>query len=180
MKLAYVTLQGRGRTDELIAQVADLLAKDDVRLAGTVQSNIERPDRRKCDMDLAVLPDGPVVRISEDRGDLARGCMLDSGALEQAVMAVEQRLPGAQVLIINKFGKRESEGKGLAPIIAEALSMGLPVLVGVNGLNLSSFLAFAGEDVHALPGDAPLIAAWCKANSISADPLQHKAMVSPY
>ncbi|MDO8326991.1 MAG: DUF2478 domain-containing protein [Cypionkella sp.] len=88
MKLAYVTLQCRGRTDELIASVADQLTRDGLRLAGTVQSNIERPDRRKCDMDLIILPDGPVVRISEDRGDLARGCMLDSGALEQTVVAV--------------------------------------------------------------------------------------------
>lgn len=162
MKLAYVTLQGRGRTDELIASVADQLTRDGLRLAGTVQSNIERLDRKKCDMDLIILPDGPVVRISEDRGDLARGCMLDSGALEQTVVAVQQRLPGAQVLIVNKFGKRESEGKGLVPIIAEALEQGLPVLIGVNGLNLAAFLVFAGEAAQALQADVSTVADWCK------------------
>lgn len=163
MKLAYVTLQGRGRTDALIASVADQLTKDGVRLAGTVQSNIERPDRRKCDMDLIILPDGPVVRISEDRGDLARGCMLDSGALEQTVVAVQQRLEGARMLVVNKFGKREAEGRGLVPVIAEALELGLPVLIGVNGLNLAAFLAFAGEEVSPLPADAVIVADWCKA-----------------
>ncbi|NHB77005.1 DUF2478 domain-containing protein [Rhodobacter calidifons] len=163
MKLAYVTLQGRGRTDALIAETAAILAADGVRLAGTVQSNIERPDRRKCDMDLAVLPDGPVVRISEDRGDLARGCTLDSGALEQTVVAVQNRLPGAEVLIVNKFGKREAEGKGMVPVIADALELGLPVLIGVNGLNLAAFLAFAGEGVTALPADPRQVANWCKA-----------------
>lgn len=163
MKLAYVTLQGRGRTDALIAAVAALLAADGVRLAGTVQSNHERPDRRKCDMDLMVLPDGPIVRISEDRGDLARGCTLDSGALEQTVVAVQQRLAGAEVLIVNKFGKREAEGKGLVPVIADALERGMPVLIGVNGLNLAAFLAFAGEAVSALPADEKAIAEWCKA-----------------
>jgi hypothetical protein len=162
MKLAYVTLQGRGRIDALIAEVATLLAADGVRLAGTVQSNHERPDRRKCDMDLVVLPDGPIVRISEDRGDLARGCTLDSGALEQTVVAVQERLGAAEVLIVNKFGKREAEGKGLVPVIAEALERGLPVLIGVNGLNLAAFLMFAGEDVSALPTDAPSVANWCK------------------
>ena len=162
MKLAYVTLQGRGRTDALIAEVAALLAADGVRLAGTVQSNHERPDRRKCDMDLAVLPDGPIVRISEDRGDLARGCTLDSGALEQTVVAVQNRLPGAEVLIVNKFGKREAEGKGLVPVIADALELGIPVLIGVNGLNLAAFLTFAGGHVSALPADAHLVAGWCK------------------
>ena len=90
MNLAYVTLQGRGRIDSLIAEVAARLAAEGVRLAGTVQSNIERPNRRKCDMDLMILPNGPIVRISEDRGDLARGCILDSGALEQTVVEVQQ------------------------------------------------------------------------------------------
>ena len=162
MNLAYVTLQGRGRIDALIVEVASKLAAEGVRLAGTVQSNIERPNRRKCDMDLMILPNGPVVRISEDRGELARGCILDSGALEQTVFAVQQRLAGADVLIVNKFGKREGEGKGLVPVIAEALDLGLPVLIGVNGLNLAAFLAFAGEEAVALPTDPRTVVEWCQ------------------
>lgn len=163
MKIAYVTLQGRGRTDELIASVAERLTAKGLRLAGTVQSNHDRPDRKKCDMDLRVLPDGPTVRISEDRGELARGCILDSGALEQTVFEVERRLDGADILIVNKFGKRESEGKGLAPVIAEALHRDMPVLVGVNGLNLAAFLAFAGEEIEGLATCPDLVTDWCLA-----------------
>lgn len=163
MKIAYVTLQGRGRTDELIASVAERLTAKGLRLAGTVQSNHDRPDRKKCDMDLRVLPDGPTVRISEDRGELARGCILDSGALEQTVFEVERRLDGADILIVNKFGKRESEGKGLAPVIAEALHRDMPVLVGVNGLNLAAFLAFAGEEIEGLATCPDIVTDWCLA-----------------
>lgn len=166
MRIAYVSLQGRGRTDQLIAEVADRLTASGLRLAGTVQSNHERPDRKKCDMDLRVLPDGPVVRISEDRGGLARGCILDSGALEQTVHEVERRLDGADILIVNKFGKREAEGKGLAPVIAEALHRGLPVLVGVNGLNLAALLSFAEEDIQGLPTNAEAVADWCLAGVV--------------
>lgn len=161
MKLAYVTLQGRGRTDALIAATAERLQAEGLRLAGTVQSNIERPDRRKCDMDLMILPDGPVIRISEDRGGLARGCTLDSGALEQSVAMVQQRLPGADLLVVNKFGKREAEGKGLVPVIGDAVELDIPVLVGVNGLNLAAFLAFAGDDAVALPTDVASVVEWC-------------------
>ena len=114
-------------------------------------------------MDLRVLPDGPVLRISEDRGDLARGCTLDSGALEQTVFEVEQRLAGADILIVNKFGKREAEGKGLVPVIAEALHRGMTVLVGVNGLNLAAFLVFAGEQIEGLPTGVEDVADWCVA-----------------
>ncbi|MFN3575971.1 MAG: DUF2478 domain-containing protein [Tabrizicola sp.] len=178
MRLAYVTLQGRGRTDALIAVVADRLQMDGLRLAGTVQSNIERPDRRKCDMDLRILPDGPVVRISEDRGDLARGCTLDSGALEQSVAEVQQRLPGADILVVNKFGKREAEGKGLVPVIGDAVELGIPVLVGVNGLNLAAFLAFAGDEAVALPTDIASVVQWCRQSVVARPEGRVQALMS--
>ncbi|MBU3029174.1 DUF2478 domain-containing protein [Paracoccus marinaquae] len=162
MRLAYVSLPGRGANDRFLAGIADLLRADGLRLAGTVQSNVLRPDRARCDMDIVVLPDGPVLRISEDRGDLARGCRLDAGALEQAVLGVARALPSADLLIVNKFGKQEAEGRGLAPLIAEALTCGLPVLIGVNGLNLPAFEGFAGGLARALPGDERAVIGWCR------------------
>lgn len=161
MKLGYVSLTGRGATDAFLATVAAALKARGKRLAGTVQSNVERFDRRHCDMDLRILPDGPTVRISEDRGDLARGCRLDSGALEQTVADVMARLHGAELLIVNKFGKRECEGRGLVPAIGAALEAGIPVLVGVNALNLSHFLDFAGDLAIALPPDTAAVIDWC-------------------
>ncbi|MTH33702.1 DUF2478 domain-containing protein [Paracoccus limosus] len=161
MKLGYVTLSGRGAIDALLAQVVAQLEAGGLRLAGTVQTNIERTDRR-CDMDLRLLPDGPTVRISVDRGAEARGCRLDAGALEQSVLWTAGALEGAEMLVVNKFGKQEAEGRGLAPIIAEALSRGLPVLVGVNGLNLPPFLEFAGGLAHALPPRPEAILDWCR------------------
>ena len=160
-RLAYVSLQGRGRTDLFLSDVAKRLEDRGVRPAGTVQSNLDRPDRAKCDMDLRVLPDGPLVRISEDRGSLARGCILDSGALEQTVVEVEKRLVGAELLIINKFGKRETEGRGLVPVIAAALDQSIPVLIGINGLNLPLFQAFCGGTADPFPGEVDAVLLWC-------------------
>lgn len=163
MRLAHVSIGGRGETDRFLAAVARRLETAGVRLAGTVQTNISRADRTRCDMDLRVLPDGPVVRISEDRGAAARGCMLDHGALEQTVAEVARRLDGAGVLIVNKFGKAESEGRGLVPVISEALARGMTVLVGVNGLNLPLYLDFAGGLSEALPPDEAAATGWCLA-----------------
>lgn len=161
MKLACVSLPGRGATDAFLAKLTMRLEAQGLRLAGTVQSNVERPGRKKCDMDLRVLPDGPSLRISEDRGDLARGCMLDSGVLEQAVVEVMNRLAGAEVLIVNKFGKRECEGRGLVPAIVEAASLGIPALLGVNGLNMADLRAFAGNELLVLPTDLDKVMHWC-------------------
>ncbi len=163
MQLGYVSLQGRGRIDLLIAEVVARLETHGVALAGTVQTNIHRNDRHHCDMDLRLLPDGPTVRISVDRGAEARGCRLDAGVLEQSVLWVSGALDGAEFLVINKFGKQEAEGKGLSGVIADALERGFPVLVGVNGLNLPAFLAFAGEIATELTPDAGSVADWCLA-----------------
>ena len=72
---------------------------------------------------------------------------------------VEPRMAGARLLVINKFGKHEAEGRGFRPLIGEALAMGLPVILGVNGLNLPLFLDFAEGMAEALPADAEAICA---------------------
>jgi nucleoside-triphosphatase THEP1 len=161
MKLGYVSVQGKGRIDLLLAEVVERLEAHGVAMAGTVQTNIERSDRPRCDMELRLLPDGPTVRISEDRGGQARGCRLDAGALEQSVVWVAGALEKAELLVVNKFGKQEADGKGLAGSIADALERGLPVLVGVNRLNLPAFLAFADGMAQELAPDAARVADWC-------------------
>ncbi|MBL4927782.1 DUF2478 domain-containing protein [Fuscibacter oryzae] len=53
--------------------------------------------------------------------------------------------------------------KGLVALIAEALHRGLPILVGVNGLNLAALLAFAGEEIEGPPTEAEAVTQWCLA-----------------
>lgn len=161
MNIAYVTLSGRGEIDRLLAQAVSRLETAGLALAGTVQTNIDRDDRPRCDMDLRLLPDGPTIRISIDRGAEARGCRLDAGALEQSVVWTDAALERAELLVVNKFGKQEAEGRGLSNTIAKALDSGIPVLVGVNGLNLGTFLAFAGDLAQPLPASSDAIVDWC-------------------
>lgn len=162
MKLGYVTVSGRGEIDLLLAAVVGTLEADGWNLAGTVQTNIERTDRHHCDMDIRLLPHGPSVRISIDRGAEARGCRLDPDALERSVAWVSCNLEGADLLVINKFGKQEAEGRGLTCVIAEALDRELPVLIGVNGLNLQPFLAFSEGMAERLIPTSDAVIRWCR------------------
>lgn len=149
MKLAYTMAPGRGDTDLVLQALAAELAARGLRCCGTVQINTAKAGGRQgregpCDMDVRVLPEGPVLRISQDLGPEARGCRLDQAALETAVGLVAARLSsGADVLIINKFGKHEAEGRGFRDVIAEAVSMDVPVLVGLNAVNRQAFEVFA-------------------------------------
>lgn len=161
MKLAYTMAPGRGDSDLVLSGLAsDLIAKG-LRVLGTVQINTERPDAGKCDMDVKVLPDGPVLRISQDLGPSARGCRLDPASLENAVGLVSAQLnPGVDLLIINKFGKHEAEGRGFRAVIAEALAQDIPVLVGLNGLNKSAFESFAGDLAVQVPSERQALTEW--------------------
>jgi nucleoside-triphosphatase THEP1 len=161
MSLGFVHTTERGQTDRLLWQFADSLRARGVRLAGVVQTNSDRAGSHHCDMDVRVLPDGPLIRINQVLGDVARGCRLNPAALEEAVGLVEISLdPAPDLLIINKFGKHEAEGRGFRPLIAEALAKGIPVLAGVNTLNREAFDAFSDGYAAELTPVPDALAAW--------------------
>ncbi len=163
MQLAYVMTTERGATDRLLTALAERLAEKGIRTAGIVQTNTECYDNKLCDMDVRVLPAGETIRISQSLGEGARGCRLNPGALERAVGLVTTGLaaaPAPQILLVNKFGKHEADGRGMRPVIAEALAMGLPVISGVNRMNVEAFERFAeGLAVEAAP-DLEALLAW--------------------
>lgn len=161
MNLAYTMAPGRGDTDLVLLKLATELASRGLRCCGTVQINSERADAGPCDMDVQVLPDGPVLRISQGLGPSARGCRLDPAALETAVGLVSANLAsGAEVLIVNKFGKHEAAGRGFRTVIADALALGVPVIVGVNALNLEAFEDFARGLAIRVSPDRDALADW--------------------
>lgn len=154
MKFGYILTDGDGQSDVLLCAFAKHLETRRLRLAGIVQTNTETTDGGRCDMDVRVLGGGPVIRISQSLGEGARGCRLDAGALEQAVAEVTARMDDdVDLLLLNKYGKHESEGRGFRTLIADALDRDLPVLVAVNRLNLGSFLEFSAGLAEVLPND---------------------------
>lgn len=162
MNIAYTMAPGRGDTDALLQTVAQRLMAQGLRCCGTVQINTER-DAGPCDMDVKVLPDGPVLRISQSLGLASQGCRLDPFALEEAVGHVGSRLTtGGDILIVNKFGKHEAEGRGFRPVIAEAIALDMPVIVGVNALNLAALRHFTGSEAVELPPVADRLEEWVR------------------
>lgn len=162
--LGYVMAEGRGVADRLLADLAVDLAAQGWLLAGVVQLNIEsRPDRL-CDMELHVLGQDHQVRISQDLGPQSRGCRLDPSGLEQAVGLVEAALDARPaLLIVNKFGKSEVEGRGFRHVIGRALAEDVPVLTSVSRHNLEGFLAYSSGLAEVVAPDPAQLREWCDA-----------------
>lgn len=68
------------------------------------------------------------------------------------------------LLILNKFGKREAEGAGFRQIIGHAIELGIPVLVAVNPAQRDALSDFAGDDLEHLPENQDAILNWCRHN----------------
>lgn len=102
-----------------------------------------------------------MLRISQSLGPGSEGCRLNPAVLEEAAGLVQGSLDaGADLLIVNKFGKHEASGRGFRQVIGSALSRGIPVLTGVNAINRSAFHAFAGEFAMALDPDLTSLINW--------------------
>ena len=149
--------------DALIGQCAADLVASGYRLGGVVQSNAHRRGRRRCDMYVNDLLSGDEIKISLDRGNEARGCRLDPDAFARIDAWVERAvLERVDLLIINKFGREEAHGRGLRPVIAEALIAEIPLVIGVSTKNLCDFLTFVGDSATRLKPDIEAITAWCR------------------
>lgn len=164
MRLAGVTGQGRGDTDRLLAAVADRLTRDGVRLGGALRPVSPEAGSGHCDSDLWLLPDGPIVRITQDLGAGSTACRMDAGAFEEGVGLATSRLQagGADLVVLNKFGLSEAEGRGFRALIAEALGRGVPVLTGVSETHLATFNRFANGLVTHIAPDEAAILDWCR------------------
>ena len=169
--IAAIVYADKVYPDRAIACAIEPLRASGVSLAGALQIEAVVEDgRHPCDMLLLNLASGEVTAIADERGRHAQGCRLDVGILTEMAEAIECSLQSEEprLLVINKFGKVEADGGGLRNAIAEAVSLGIPVLVGVPARNLDRWRAFAGPHAIELPVEAEAISAWLIAQDLPA------------
>lgn len=160
-KLVSVEFRDGFDIDSVLNNVAAALAADGVRVAGLVQQGGATPggapDRTLALRDLAT---GDHHRITEERGAAALGCRLDWQAITELAQRIETGLDDApDVLIVNRFGRAESEGRGFRGAIEKALAQGACVIVAVRDEYKVPWQAFhAGLAVSAAPEAADILA----------------------
>ena len=130
-------------------------------LAGVLQYPAFEGADPSCDVVLEDLVSGRRTVLFDDRGSGAKGCRLDVGALLEAAMEIERSFEtNPSLLVLNKFGKVEAEGGGMCGLMAKALELGIPVVIGVPERNLEIWRSFADEFSTELPGNIDRIEGW--------------------
>jgi hypothetical protein len=129
--------------DALLRDFVAELTAGGRRVVGLIQHG-HQPDATQ--LSAIMVHTGEGVNLFQDLGVHAAGCRLDVQALTRAgseiAAAIEE---GADLLVINRFGKQEREGKGLLYLIEQALSAGIPVVVAVPDHCLDTWTVFAGD-----------------------------------
>lgn len=147
--------------DKFIADWGYALRAAGRTVAGIVQHNSFVRNPTKCDMDVEELYSGTVLQLSEDRGPEARGCRLDRGILAEAAALLDRALDEKpDVLVLNKFGKTEAEGAGLRDVLAKAVDLDVPIVVGVPFRNIDQWRVFAGDMAEECLAEPSYVQCW--------------------
>jgi hypothetical protein len=135
---------------------ADLTARG-LRAVGMVQAG----QCADSSLSAVLVHTGEKLLLAQDFDPAAHGCRLDLGRLQNAGARIADALEsGADLLIINRFGKRESAGQGLAFLIELALDADIPVVIAVSAHRFDDWIKFAGGMTVKLRCDRHALEAW--------------------
>jgi hypothetical protein len=144
-RLAAVVFDRDDEPDPPLLAFIEAATQRGARIAGLVQE-------RACPDGLCVLQDvrvrdlvtGETLDIMQDLGRDATGCRVDPAAIAAVARWLDAARAGIpDLLVVNRFGRLESEGGGMLAEIGQAFAEGLPMIIAVPRRYLDAWDAFA-------------------------------------
>ncbi len=162
--LAALVYERHENPDALLSAFSADLIRDGARVAGLVQLGQHCTDQRQ--LSARLIHSGEELGLFQDLGSCAQGCRLDVGRLLEAGAKIAGAIDrGADLVIVNRFGQQECEGKGLTDVIDRALSADIPVLIAVPAKRFADWIRFSDGMSVKLHCDRHSLDAWWHAVS---------------
>jgi nucleoside-triphosphatase THEP1 len=139
--LAALVYEADQDPDAVLRDFASDLNAHGFRVVGLVQAG----QCADSSLSAVLIHSGEKLLLAQDLNAAASGCRLDLDRLQNVGERVAEALAaGADLLIINRFGKREREGKGLGYLIERALGADIPVVIAVSSQRFADWIKFSG------------------------------------
>ncbi len=156
--------------DRILNEVSQALCGRGIRVGGLLQvAGRELGSDCMQSVHLVDLLTQESFSIWEDRGVGVQGCRLSANGLAEAeaalTAAVEQRV---DLLIVNRFGRAESEGHGVRQSIERAVPEGIAVLTAVRAPYDAAWEEFHGGMATDLPCSNTVVIDWAMAATVKA------------
>ena len=157
--LAAIVYDDSHDPDTLLRDFAADLNGRGLRAVGLV--HLGHPHADPPQLSALLVHSGDTMRLFQDLGRGSTGCKLDVGQLLAAGSKVSQAIDdGADLVIINRFGQQEIEGKGLTYLIERALSAEIPLVIAVPDKRLTDWNAFSDGMATHLGCDRGALDGW--------------------
>lgn len=125
--------------DRVLHAFSRALIAEGRRVVGLVQS------RCGCRIIVTLLPTGERLELSQNLGPHSLSCAIDTDRLARAAVHVQNGiLVGSDLVVINRFGKLEAEGRGLLDELARAVAADTPAVIAVPQHRFEEWLRFSG------------------------------------
>jgi hypothetical protein len=162
--LAAVVFENGDDANRIIRDFAAVRAAAGTRLGGFVQISEDTQNCGCKDTYVLDLENGARTKILQDLGAGSQGCRVDPAALVAIGHLVSQALTKSpELLIINRFGRLESEGMGLRDEIASAALSGIPTVVCVSTRYVEAWREFAVDMSEELDCTPDALLGWWEA-----------------
>jgi Protein of unknown function (DUF2478) len=155
--LAALVYGAPDEADQLLREFVQELTSSGYRVVGLIQTRLG--DGAAA---VTVLPTGETIPLARERD----ACSSPPAPcdLSEAAGRIDALIEsGADLVIINRFGKLESEGSGLIDEIRRALGSDIPVLVAVPEFRFPEWLSFCGGMGVKLPCRKGSLQSWWSA-----------------
>jgi len=140
--VAAIVYGRRDDPDCLLQEFVADLKRSGVRLTGLIQCN-RIFGSAVGHVPVMVLPEESVIRLGHNV-DSCQSCSLAANALIEAARNIGLAIDrGTDLLVINRFGKMEVEGRGLVDQIYRAVVADIPVLATVPEQHFTVWTKFS-------------------------------------
>jgi nucleoside-triphosphatase THEP1 len=169
--LAALVYDDHDDPDAVLRGFASELNAQGFRAIGMVQAG----QCADSSLSAVLVHNGETVLLAQDPAPGKTGCKLDLARLQDAGARVAGALEaGADLLIVNRFGKRERDGKGLGYLIERALEADIPVVIAVSRKSFADWIKFAGGMSVKLGCNRHALETWWRSVS-----LRNAAQIAP-
>jgi nucleoside-triphosphatase THEP1 len=161
-KIAAVLADDAAATQALLAAMVATWRDSGTKIVGVIGELHGLPDRTCGAGFLRDIASGKPYRIYLETRPRQASCHLDAVGVASACRAVLEQISMSDLVVLNKFGKLEGMGEGLAPAFELALRAGKPVLTTVSNRHSNAWRTFA-PDTGFLSADKAALQNWWRA-----------------
>ncbi|HTR12583.1 MAG TPA: DUF2478 domain-containing protein [Roseiarcus sp.] len=152
-RVAAIVFERNETPDPPLVAFIEAALRRGVQVAGLVQEHGDDEPRLRRDTAIRDIATGEALPIMQDLGADATGCRVDPSAIAAAAQMLARAVAARpDLLIVNRFGRLESQGGGMRAEIAQAFLEDIPLIVCVPRRYLGAWSAFAdGSDAQIPP-----------------------------